>query len=182
MTYTAKQILEQYVLGKDKDQYQILETIFADSAEVEFEIRSKKISFPGKIRGNKDIALTLSKDFNKKYERVRTYYLEGVDQDSEDIDNQPWLVVMKEIGRDITRIGTGYYNWKLRKTENSLKVSKLKIYIYEMLELIDSQSTILSEIQSKVEYPWPDNLLVDKALKQYGRLETVSEYIHKYSR
>ncbi len=182
MASTSKQILEQYVLGKDKDQYQILETIFADSAEVEFEIRSEKISFPEKIQGSYDIARILSKDFNKKYESVRTYYLKGVEHDSINIDCQPWLVVMKEIGRDVTRVGTGYYNWKLRKTESGLKVSKLNIYIHEMLELVDSKSTILSEIQSKIEYPWPANLLVSKALKPYGKLKMISEYINKFSR
>ena len=182
MASTAKQILEQYVLGKDKNQYQVLETIFDDSAEVEFEIRSENISFPQKIEGNKDIARILSKDFNKKYESVRTYYLEDVELNSRNIDNQPWLVVMKEIGVDVTRIGTGYYNWEFLKTENDFKVSKLKIYIYEMLELVDSKSLILDEIQSKIKYPWPAILSVEKALNRYLKLKSVSEYINKYSR
>ncbi len=182
MISTAKQILEQYVLGKDKDLYQILETIFAESAEVEFEIRSEKISFPETITGNQDIASILSKDFNKKYESVKTYYLTDVEQHSQKIDNQIWLVVMKEIGREVTRVGTGYYNWEFHKTERGLKVSKLKIYIHEMLELVDFKSTILSEIQSKIAYPWPDIISVRQALIPFRDLSVVSEYIDKNSR
>jgi len=182
MTKTAKQILDQYVSGKDTGKYQILETIFADSAEVEFEIRSDTISFPEKIHGKHEIARILSRDFNKKYERVRTYYLKSIDQESETIDNQPWLVVMKEIGSDSTRIGTGYYNWSMLKTESSLKISKLKIYIHEMLALTDSKSTTLSEIQNKIEYPWPENLAVIEALSPYEALDAVTNYIKNYSR
>lgn len=182
MKSTSKNILEQYVLGKDKDQYHILETIFAETAEVEFQISSDKISFPEKIQGNNDIARILSKDFNKKYENVRTYYLEDVEQDTESVVNQPWLVVMKEIGRDVTRVGTGYYNWRLNKTESGLKVSKLKIYIHEMLEVFDEKSIILTEIQGEIEYPWSTSISVRKALKPYGKLQGVSEYINKYNR
>ncbi|BHH83050.1 hypothetical protein [Desulforhopalus sp. 52FAK] len=182
MDFTTQQILEQYVLGKDKDQYVVLEAIFADFAEVEFEIRSEKISFPKTVKGNKDIARVLSKDFNKSYERVRTYYLEGVEQNANSIDNQPWLVVMKEVGNDVTRVGTGYYNWILRKTENGLKVTKLKIYIHEMLELDDSKSVMLEDIQRSIDYPWPAFLSVTNTLKPYGKLCVVSKYIHKHSR
>ena len=182
MKFTSKQILEQYVVGKDKNQHQILENIFTDTAEVEFEINSEKISFPDKIRGNTDVAKILSKDFNKKYESVRTYYLEDVEPDTEKIDNQPWLVVMKEIGHDVTRIGTGHYNWRLCITESGLKVSKLKIYIHEMLELVDSKSIMLTEIQSKIEYPWSTKMAVRKALKPYKKLNIVAEYINKHIR
>lgn len=182
MKFTSKNILEQYVLGKDKNQYHILETIFTETAEVEFQISSDKISFPEKIVGNTDIARILSKDFNKKYENVKTYYLKDIDLYTESVDNQPWLVVMKEIGRDVTRVGTGYYNWKFNKTESGQKVSKLKIYIHEMLEVVDAKSSMLSEIQSEIEYPWPTSMSVRTALRPYRKLQSVSEFINKYNR
>lgn len=182
MKTTAKNILEQYVLGKDKNQYKIIETIFTKKAEVEFQINSDKISFPDKIRGNVSIGKILSADFNKKYEDVKTYYLEAVEVETESIENQPWLVVMKEIGHDITRVGTGCYNWELTEIEIDLKVSKLNIYIHEMLEIVDPKSSILSKLQREIEYPWPTKRSVSKALESYDELNGVSEYLNEFNR
>jgi len=40
MKQNPKQLLEQYIIGKDQDNYQILETMYEESAEIEFEINS----------------------------------------------------------------------------------------------------------------------------------------------
>ena len=39
-----------------------------------------------------------------------------------------------------------------------------------------------SEIQSKIEYPWPEKMAVIEALNPYGTLDVVVKYINKYSR
>ncbi len=74
MQTTANELLEAYIKGKDEDQYLILEQIYSENAELEFVINSSEISFPNTVFGNLEIARVLSKDFNKSYSRVKTYY------------------------------------------------------------------------------------------------------------
>ncbi|MBT8362803.1 MAG: hypothetical protein KJO32_17780, partial [Deltaproteobacteria bacterium] len=102
MEHDSAHLLEQYIIGKDQNKYQILETIYEESAEVECEINSTRITFPSNIVGNRDIAKILSADFNKKYEKIKTYYLSKNIFDNFNILEQPWLVVMKEIGNELT--------------------------------------------------------------------------------
>jgi hypothetical protein len=177
METIATDLLEQYIIGKDQDKYKILETIYDKKAEVEFEINSDTINFPGKINGNALIAKTLSADFNLTYEKVRTYYLSKEISDAKNIKEQPWLVVMKEIGRDLTRIGTGYYNWKFTGHNSDLKIIKHKIYIHTMLEIHDPRSMQLEEIQTLLEYPWAERKAVVKILKGYENLKEITEYL-----
>jgi len=181
MEHDPAHILEQYIAGKDQGEYQILEAIYERSAEVEFEINSTDITFPSKIIGNRDIAKILSADFNEKYEKIKTYYLSKKIFDKLNILEQPWLVVMKEIGNEMTRVGSGYYNWKFRINNNELKIIKHKIYIHTMLELHDAQSTQLQEIQENLEYPWVGCHATISVLKGYGNLADITNYLIKQS-
>jgi len=182
MEHNPKYLLEQYIVGKDQDKYQILETIYQENAEVEFEIDSNNISFPSKIIGSRDIAKTLSADFNKKYEKVRTYYLSYSFSSKLKIQQQPWLVVMKDIGNEITRIGTGYYNWEFGEYINKLKIIKHKIYIHTMLEIHDSKSEQLQNIQENLKYPWNESQVVVNFLKTYENFEDITKYLIQYGR
>lgn len=173
-------ILEQYIIGKDQNTSKILETIYEETAEVEFAINPTNISFPSKIVGNSEIARILSADFNKKFERVKTYYLSDTIYDKLDILEQPWLVVMKEIGKDLTRIGTGHYNWHLREHPHELKIFKHKIYIHLMLEIHDPSSKQLQKIQERLEYPWVKRHVVANVLKDYENLTEITRYVLKY--
>jgi hypothetical protein len=92
MNQTSLDILECYIKGKDYDEYKILESIYDENAEVLFEISSRQISFPDKIQGNIEIAEVLSKNFNKHYKNVKTYYLSQPSRNQHDIENQKWLV------------------------------------------------------------------------------------------
>ena len=179
MEFSPSYLLDRYIIGKDQDKYQILETIYDKKAEVEFEINSNAITFPSKIIGNTAIAKTLSADFNKKYEKVKTYYLSKTISGKNNIQEQPWLAVMKEIGTDLTRIGTGYYNWKFIDRYSDLKIFKHKIYIHAMLDIHDTRSQQLKEIQVKLEYPWVEKEVVVNILKGYGNLTDITEYLIK---
>lgn len=148
MKHSPIYLLEQYIIGKDQDKYEILETIYAENAEVEFEIHSKNITFPSRIVGRKNIAKVLSADFNKSYERVKTYYFIQNSFNEDNISEQKWLVVMKGVGREITRVGCGYYNWEFSEYHEVLKIVKQKIYIHTMLEIEDTASNQLHDIIS----------------------------------
>ena len=147
MNLSSIDILKEYIKGKDDDKYQILEHIYEQNAKVQFEIKSKHISFPDEISGNIEIAKVLSTDFNQKYKFVKTYYLSYPEPSQKEIFNQKWLVVMRDIQFGSTRVGTGYYNWQLAGFDNELKVMEHKIYIHEMLELEDPNCNILEDIQ-----------------------------------
>lgn len=172
-------LLDQYIIGKDQDKYQILETIYDSEAELDFEINSNAITFPSKVVGNIAIAKTLSADFNKKYEKVKTYYLSLNISKKDSIQKQPWLVVMKEKGADLTRIGTGYYNWKFIGSNNNLKIINHKIYIHSMLEIHDAKSEQLKEIQKNLEYPWTQKSVVVNILNRYENLTDITDYLMK---
>jgi hypothetical protein len=175
-------LLEQYIIGKDQDKYQILETIYAESAEVEFEINSSHITFPSKIVGRKEIAKVLSAEFNKKYEKVKTYYLTKNISNSYSILKQNWLVVMKSIGEEVTRVGTGFYNWEFREYNKELRIENHKIYIHTMLEIEDHASKQLEDIQGKLEYPWIERPISVNLLKDYKNLDEVTGYLVKQDR
>lgn len=176
MELSSLNILEKYVEGKDEDAYQILEDIYADNAIVQFEIQSDRISFPDEISGNIEIAKVLSADFNKKYANVKTYYLSIPEAHQRVINGQKWLVIMRDIELDKTRIGTGYYDWELTYAGNKLHVQKHKIYIHEMLALTDSGSKLLKDIQGKLEYPFAEKQSTSNILRSYPGLEDIVEY------
>ncbi|MEJ2446060.1 MAG: hypothetical protein P8Y42_21850, partial [Exilibacterium sp.] len=116
-----------------------LEEIYLENAVVEFDIASENITFPEKILGNIEIARVLSKDFNQKYHHVKTYYLSKPTNDNSNIYNQKWLVVMRDIESDATRIGSGHYDWEFSVITSGVKIKRHKIYIHEMLNLEDTQ-------------------------------------------
>ncbi len=179
MNRNATEILESYVRGKDNDEYVILEKIYNENAKVIFEINSNNISFPDEIQGNKEIARVLSKDFNKNYNSVRTYYLSKPSTDYESIKRQNWLVVMRDKKTDKTRVGTGYYDWKFSNDDGLLKILIHKIYIHCMVELVDGEMAELSRIQNSLTYPWVDKEQVYETLKSNVALEEVSNYLSK---
>jgi len=179
MKTKAINILESYIKGKDDDQYKILEAIYSDKAELEFEIVSPNISFPTNIKGNKDIARVLSKDFNEKYSKVKTYYLETPEQDHSTIRNQKWFVVMQDKTNQLTRLGTGYYHWDFIEIDNYLKIQKHKIYIDSMLQIQDQQSAELNRIQLELDYPWVEKEAVIKTLENNLNYAVIIDYLQK---
>lgn len=178
-------ILESYIKGKDQDQYKILESIYSENAELTFQIASDNISFPASVSGNLEIARVLSKDFNKQYRNVKTYYLTRPHKDQFEIHQQKWLVVMQDgFNKDendeiqsSTRVGCGYYDWDLINLENDLKIIKHKIHIHSMLQFQDDQEDELKRIQSALPYPWVDLPKVIETLKVNSQFADIVEYL-----
>ncbi len=177
MHTTINEILESYIKGKDEDQYPILEHIYSENAELEFEIGSDEISFPNNVFGNLEIARVLSRDFNKNYAEVKTYYLSKPSVNQLNFYEQNWLVVMKDISSGFTRVGTGYYNWHLYKNQEWLQILKHKIYIHSMIQLQDHASTELKRIQNELSYPWTTKEEVTKALRSNSKFKEILEFL-----
>lgn len=179
MNSKSSELLEYYIKGKDKDEYKILEKIYDDNAEVAFEIASNQISFPETIHGNIEIARVLSKDFNQIYSKIKTYYLSLPSRNTGDIENQKWLVVMRDINSAKTRVGTGYYNWEFVLRENTLRIKKHKIYIHSMIEIEDIEMSELIRIQSSLNYPWTTKSHVLDVIQINPSLNAVESYLNK---
>lgn len=177
---TSRKLLEQYVKGKDDDLYQVLESIYSDDAIVDFEIASKNISFPESIHGNKAIAEVLSRSFNLKYKDVKTYYLAKPTNSFEDIHAQKWLVIMRDIVSEETRVGTGYYDWKFLDSAGGFKIKRHKIYIHEMLSLKDDNKVELGRIQNQLSYPWENGKKVCEVLSKNDCLLRIVKYLRSH--
>ena len=177
MRRNSTEILELYIKGKDQDEYLILEEIYTEDAEVEFEIASNSISFPESILGNKDIARVLSKEFNQNYQEVKTYYLSRPANKLSNIYEQNWLVVMRDIKSGKTRVGTGHYNWEFLNDSKNLKIQRHKIYIHEMLNIEDEQMSELTRIQDELNYPWVDKKKVCSVLNANIAFENITKYL-----
>ena len=176
----AEDILEKYILGKDKDRFDILETIYESGAKVTFEINSAAISFPSEIVGNKEIAKVLSSDFNKKFDHVKTYCLsrefpfvaEGT------ILKQKWLVLMREKASNRICVGCGFYGWHFTTKPNSPdQIKHHHISIHDMLNLSDWSLSSLLDLQMRFSYPWLEQDNAIEVLEGYRELKTITDYL-----
>ncbi len=176
----AENLLEKYIEGKDQDKFKILEEIYLPDAQVAFEIQTDTISFPSELLGNINIAQVLSAEFNKKYDNVKTYYLSRTFPQIENlvISKQGWLVIMREIENKQIRVGTGFYDWIFaRQTAGDLRIKRHNISIGVMLCLSGFPLSYLTELQSKLFYPWIDREIAIGILQEYKELQEVYDYI-----
>ena len=172
--------LEDYIKGKDLNKPEILEKIYSEKSKVIFDIKPSTISFPSEISGNIEIAKVLSKDFNKRYEKVRTYYLEN---DSEEITSrcilkQRWLVVMIERETREVKIGTGFYDWYFEfPPSGNCEIEKHKITIGVMQSLSGENLSVLEDLYNSIPYPWVDRQCLVNTLEKHDILREVIDYL-----
>ena len=173
-------ILEKYIEGKDQDNFKILEDIYTEDAKVIFQIRTPAITFPSEIVGRINIAQVLSKDFNRKYDCIKTYYLGLKDKERNalNVSEQEWLVAMRETASCCTRIGCGLYNWTFERTrENKIKIKEHEIIIAEMLDLPDRPLPYLTSFQSLLPYPWTNRETVLKVASRYNEMQKITDFL-----
>ena len=179
----VKEILEQYVNGKDRDRFELLETIYKLDSKVTFEIKPNSISFPSAISGNKEIAQVLSLDFNKKYSNVKTYYLSDYFPSIESlkIDKQNWLVLMSEKTSDAIYFGTGYYNWKFGYDQvGGLQIEHHHIFIETMIKLTNLPLSFLIGLQKSIPYPWASQEKVKELFQKHNELIEITQYLNHH--
>jgi len=175
------EVLENYIKGKDLNRPEILEKIYSEKSKVIFSIQPSTISFPSEISGNIEIAKVLSKDFNKRYEKVRTYFLKD---DSEEIASlcilkQRWLVVMIERETQDVKIGSGFYDWYFEvPASGNCRIEKHKITIGVMLSFSRDNLPVFEDLHNSIPYPWTDKQRVVDMLQKHDSLREVIEYLN----
>lgn len=180
MQQNVIEILEKYIRGKDQNQAAILKEIYTKDAKVIFDVQVNTIAFPTEIEGNINIANTLSRDFNQRHDCVKTYYL--IDDTNisctNHINDQQWLVIMRDKKTGEIKIGTGVYDWHFTATqEGCLSITEHKITIAVMICLPMQYTHVLKSLQQDLPYPWVAKQQVITAINEYNNLEDLSLYI-----
>jgi hypothetical protein len=67
----------------------------------------------------------------------------------------PWLVVMREQGVGLLRMGQGFYRWAFeRDGDGVLRVATMHIHIHRMDRIQDPGAELLAAVQHGLTYPW----------------------------
>jgi len=166
-----KDLLEAYLEAKDLDRPSLILECYAPNAVLTYSIATDTISFPSKVLGADAIAQTLVRDFRKKFDRCKTYYVcDSIIDRGQRIDFMPWLVIMREVSNSALRVGKGYYRWQFESDETRMRVCAMHIHI-ERMDIIERRDgKTLDALQSELPYPWlpPATLLetFERLMKQ----------------
>ena len=166
-----KDLLEAYLEAKDLDRPSLILECYAPNAVLTYSIATDTISFPSKVLGADAIAQTLVRDFRKKFDRCKTYYVsDSIVDRSLRIDFMPWLVIMREVSNSALRVGKGYYRWQFESDATRMRVCAMHIHIERMDNIEDPDGKTLHALQSELPYPWlpPATLLetFERLMKQ----------------
>jgi hypothetical protein len=152
---TPKNLLEAYVEAKDLNRPSLIVERYTPSAVLTYTIATDTISFPARVVGADAIAQTLVRNFRKRFDRCKTYYIcdSKVDR-ARGIDFLPWLVIMREVSNSVLRVGKGFYRWQFESDETKMRVSAMHIHIARMDSIEDPGGKTLQAVQSQLPYPW----------------------------
>jgi len=174
--------LNRYIDGKDNNRPAVLKALYCSDAVLAFSLDDQSMSFPTRVEGAQEIAKVLSGDFNQRYQRVKTWYLtQPVADGTDQVTEQPWLVMMQEKASGDIRIGCGFYNWRFETNCNPLQVSAHHIHIHTMLSFPSTRESWLIELQQSLAYPWSSVDLVEAQIAPYSELDSIVRYLTQRS-
>lgn len=152
---TPKDLLEKYLEAKDLNRPSLILDCYTSDAVLTYSIVTDTISFPDKVLGAPAIAQTLVRDFRKKFDCCKTYYVcDSIAGDGRHIDFMPWLVIMRQMSNTALRVGKGYYRWQFESDETRMRVCAMHIHIERMDIIEDRHGKALHVLQSELPYPW----------------------------
>ncbi len=146
--------IQAYILAKDGNRPFLLNDAFTEDAMLQMDVQTDSIKFPPSVSGRSDIADTLVREFNQKYENIYTLCIadkSGIDGNN---FNCPWLVVMTEKQNGALRIGCGRYDWKFNLSDNRVQSLIITINIMET-DTAEAVPDVLRWV-SGLPYPWCD--------------------------
>ena len=152
---TPRDLLEAYLQAKDLDHPSLILDCYTPDAVLTFSIATDTISFPARVGGADAIAQTLVRDFRKRFDCCKTYYVcDSITPAGKGIDFVPWLVIMRQVSSTALRIGKGYYRWTFESDESSTRVSGMHIHIERMDIIEDRDGKKRRELHAALPYPW----------------------------
>ena len=152
---SPQDLLEAYLQAKDFDQPSLILETYAADATLTYSIATDTISFPARVCGADGIAHTLVRDFRRKFDDCRTYYVcDAIPHAGHDIDFLPWLVIMREMSTSALRLGKGYYRWGFERGESGTRVAAMHIHIERMDIIVDGDGQKRQVLQAALPYPW----------------------------
>ena len=152
---TPKDLLEKYLEAKDLNRPLLILDCYTPDAVLTYSIATDTISFPDKVLGADAIAQTLVRDFRKKFDCCKTYYVcDSIVNGDPRIEFMPWLVIMRQMSNAALRVGKGYYRWQFESAVSELRVCAMHIYIERMDIIDDDGGKIRHVLQSALPYPW----------------------------
>jgi len=152
---TTKDLLEQYLEAKDLNRPDLILDCYTADALLTYSIATDTISFPARVSGADAIARTLVRDFRKKFDRCKTYYVcDSLAGDAGRIDFLPWLVIMRQISNKALRLGRGWYRWRFERGPARMRICAMHIHIERMDIIEDRDGEKLHELHEALPYPW----------------------------
>lgn len=167
---TPKDLLEHYVLAKDGNRPLLILECHAADALLTYSIATDTISFPARVAGADAIAQTLVRDFRKKFDCCRTYYVcDALPGNARSIVCLPWLVIMRQISNQALRIGRGWYRWQFEGDAAGMRVSAMHIHIERMDVIEDREGEKRDELHAALPYPWLAPAILRESLERLMR-------------
>ena len=178
---THRNLVRNYIRAKDENRPHLMDKVFADSAILNMELKTKNIAFPSEVIGRDAITDVLVRRFSSSYENVYTYCLsDSLDDTSQQLFCK-WLVIMSDKEDGSVRIGCGQYHWCFTgDVSPSLDplVNRLTITIDHMSVLpSETQSQFLGK-QNHLSYPWCDKNSVLEFLPSLTPLRPVRDFFN----
>jgi hypothetical protein len=149
---SAADAITTYILAKDNNRPQLMESAFARASELEMLVRTDAISFPSSATGLAQITQVLVTNFADQYEDVRTFCLSRPNSDYLPHFHCDWLVGMKAKRGGAVRVGCGRYSWHFGSNDG--RVTKLVIDIEVMSVLSAEESDPIMQWLASLPYPW----------------------------
>lgn len=183
MRKITSNLLEQYFKGKDSNIPEVIRNIFAQDAVVTFDIETDVINFPSKIIGAEQISALMFADFHEKFEQIRSYYVfnDHTVLDNRKINGMNWLVIMRERGSKLLRVGTGYYDWSFEKQDGPRlmpwAIQSLHIRIENMVVFNEPIPNWFNQTQRSLDTSWVTTAEALEALKGIEVLQPVRTYL-----
>jgi hypothetical protein len=167
---SPKDLLEAYLQAKDFDRPSVILETYAEDAVLTYSIATDTIAFPARVVGADAIAQTLVRDFRKKFDCCKTYYVcDSAPAAGHDIDFLPWLVIMREVSSSALRLGKGYYRWAFAHGAAAMRVSAMHIHIERMDVITDDDGAKRQALHDALPYPWLPPRALRETLARLGR-------------
>lgn len=175
MVKARKKLVCHYIRAKDDNKPYLMHRVFTDSALLDMQVNTDKITFPSKSSGINTITDVLVRTFNQTYENVLTFCIADSVQNTEQTMSCHWLVSMNESSTGDLRVGWGRYDWHFDASNHSL-VSELVITIDSMVVLGPENTASVLAWLEPLPYPFCEKDTMLEKIPSISPLSPIHEY------